>query len=320
MATTPTNHWKLGLFVVVGVLLALTVVVYLGAESLRKEHVTYQTFLDESVQGLDTGSPIFFRGVKVGQVSSIGVAPDDRHVAVSLALYTKNLHDLGLGHGDGSETRISVPPELRAQLINVGITGLKAVQIDFFDVRTNPAPELPFATPDRYIPAAVSTIKSIADSVVRASDRFPEVADALVKVAGHADRILDELESAHLPQGAALTMANLNKTMTSVQGAISDADVGGVSKQTKADLAHLDAAITRFDKILERVDGDKGLLASAQKATDAVGDAAAGAPEIGEEMVVTLRDIQEAAQSFRRLTDAIERDPDMLLKGRGRGE
>jgi hypothetical protein len=30
----PTNHWKLGLFVVVGVVLALVTLTFLGAESL----------------------------------------------------------------------------------------------------------------------------------------------------------------------------------------------------------------------------------------------------------------------------------------------
>ena len=32
----PTNHWKLGLFVVVGVVLALTTMTFLGAESMKK--------------------------------------------------------------------------------------------------------------------------------------------------------------------------------------------------------------------------------------------------------------------------------------------
>ena len=31
---------------------------------------------------------------------------------------------------------------------------------------------------------------------------------------------------------------------------------------------------------------------------------------------LTLREVQEAAESFRRLTEAIERDPAMLIKGR----
>ena len=71
----PTNHWKLGLFVVLGFVLALCTVVFLGARSLHKDSVSYKTYFDESVQGLEIGSPIKFRGVTIGNVSAIDIAP-----------------------------------------------------------------------------------------------------------------------------------------------------------------------------------------------------------------------------------------------------
>lgn len=314
--STPTNHWKLGLFVVIGLVVALATVVYLGAESLRRQHVSYHTYFDESVQGLDVGSPIMFRGVRIGQVSDIGVAPDRRHVAVTLALFTKNLHQLGLGDGHGTGTRISVPPDLRVQLTHQGITGMKAVQIDFFDLETNPPLALGFELPDRYIPSAKSTIERLEDAVVGAFDRFPAVADAMLAVAARADRVLEQFEGAKLPEDMSASLAQLDRTLASLQRAIDGAEAAKVSKQTQASLAGLDRTVQRLDAVLARLDGERGLIASAQRTTDAVGDAASSAPALREELVVTLREIQEAADSFRQLTDALERDPDMLLKGR----
>ncbi|MEO5730037.1 MAG: MlaD family protein, partial [Byssovorax sp.] len=81
--SAPTNHWKLGLFVVVGVVLTLTTVAVLGARSLRKEVSRYVSYFDESVQGLEVGSPIKFRGVTIGTVGKIDVAVDHRHVEVT---------------------------------------------------------------------------------------------------------------------------------------------------------------------------------------------------------------------------------------------
>src|SRR3954466_12802668 len=92
----PTNHWKLGLFVVVGVVLALSTVAVLGARSLRKEVGRYVSYFDESVQGLEVGSPIKFRGVTIGTVGGIDIAPDHRHVEVTSNLGVAELSRLGL--------------------------------------------------------------------------------------------------------------------------------------------------------------------------------------------------------------------------------
>ena len=73
-----TNRWKLGLFVLLGMGLALAAIVLLGARNFNEKTVTYLTFFDESVQGLDAGSPVKFRGVTIGRVATIDVAPDHR--------------------------------------------------------------------------------------------------------------------------------------------------------------------------------------------------------------------------------------------------
>ena len=71
-----------------------------------------------------------------------------------------------------------------------------------------------------------------------------------------------------------------------------------------------------MNKVLDRIDGEAGLLASAQKATDAFGTAGKSTTSATHEMEATMRDIRDAADAIRTLADAIERDPDMLVKGR----
>ena len=170
--TTPANHWKLGLFVVVGVVLALGIVVFLGAESMHQETVAYATYFDESVQGLEVGSPVKVRGVTIGNVSAIEVAADRRHAAeVTSSITVKDLAEMGLAEGKGRKLHVQIPADVRAQLASQGITGVKFLQIDFFDPKDNPLPDLPFPVPAHYIPAAVSTMKSLEDAMVRAVNR-----------------------------------------------------------------------------------------------------------------------------------------------------
>ncbi len=198
----PTNHWKLGLFVVVGIVLSLTTITFLGAESLKKQVVSYQTDFDESVQGLEVGSPVKFRGVTVGAVSAIGIAPDGRHVAVTSELAIEDLNDLGLAEGK-NKSRIRVPPDLRMQVVSQGITGVKFLLIDFFDIKDNPPPVLPFPVPENYIPAAVSMMKNLEDAVVRAVNRIPDIAEGIVVVLGKVNRLLDEVQGSKLLENGA---------------------------------------------------------------------------------------------------------------------
>ncbi len=315
----PTNHWKLGLFVVVGFFVAMGTIVALGARSLEKTTVKYRSYFDESVQGLDVGSPVKFRGVTIGGVSAIGVAPDHQHVEVTCELVVDQLIDLGLNVvSERKATRILVPPELRVQLGSAGITGIKFVLIDFFSINDNPIRPLPFPVPDNYIPSARSTMKNLEDSVVHAVDRFPEVADQIVLVLGKINRIFEDVDSHHLPEKLGVALNHADRVLADVQAAVRGADSPKLSADVQQTLANLNVTVTRMNGVLERVEGAKGLLASAERASNAVGDVAQNANGLGLQFEETLRDVQQAADTIQRLGDALDRDSDMLLKGRSR--
>jgi len=314
----PTNHWKLGLFVVLGLVVALGSVAAMGARSLQKETVSYESFFDESVQGLDVGSPVKFRGVTVGSVSVINVAPDHRHVAVTCQLEVSQLDDLGLATAHGAKARIAVPPDLRVQLGSSGLTGVKFISIDFFPTQDNPIMPLPFAVPENYIPSAQSTMKNLEDSVVHAVDRFPELADEIVQLLGKISRLLEDVTDEHIPQKASATLAHVNDVLTAVQAALKSADVETLSHEARATMSSLNDTSARMGGLIERLQGEKGLVASVERASNAVGDVAHGATGLGQTMEETMRDLQEAAAAVQRLGDQLDRDPDMLLKGRTR--
>jgi paraquat-inducible protein B len=316
----PTNHWKLGLFVVVGIVLSLTTMTFLGAQGLSKQVVSYQTFFDESVQGLEVGSPVKFRGVTVGTVSAIGIAGDRRHVTVTSELAVADLSDLGLSVGKGDRSKIRVPLDLRMQVASQGITGVKFLLIDFFETKDNPPPDLPFPVPENYIPAAVSTMKNLEDAVVRAVNRIPEIAEGIVVVLGKVNRLLDDLQGGKLLDSAAATLARADRVFGTLQDELSQSHIGKLSSKADEALNLLNETMARTNSVLARLDGDKGLFASAQRASNAMGDVAVNARNLGPELEETLRDVQEFTAAIQRVADALERDPDMLLKGRGRAK
>ena len=61
------NYWKLGVFVMAGIGLAFLTLVWLGAGDWNRRTRTIVTYFDESVQGLEEGSALKFRGVAVAR-------------------------------------------------------------------------------------------------------------------------------------------------------------------------------------------------------------------------------------------------------------
>ena len=83
MAVGTTNQWKLGLFIALTVGMGIASLFWLAQGRFRRDTFSAVAYFNESVQGLDVGSPMKFRGVPVGVVSDITIGPDRRHVQVA---------------------------------------------------------------------------------------------------------------------------------------------------------------------------------------------------------------------------------------------
>ena len=175
----------------------------LGARTAKKETITYHTYFNESVQGLDVGTTVKFRGVNIGTVSDIQIAVDHRHVDVVMELDVEDIKRMGLtetssiGAKELHMHRFSVPSDMRAQLASQGITGVKFLLIDYFNEAQNPVPPLPFEADENYIPAAVSLFKNLEDSMVAALD----ITKVMEKIPHHGQhrRAIAELRAKELP-------------------------------------------------------------------------------------------------------------------------
>ena len=66
MSLTPTNHWKLGLFVLGGVAFGVFCLFWFGLRRLERQAVTVYAYFAEEVDGLGEGSPVKYRGVPIG--------------------------------------------------------------------------------------------------------------------------------------------------------------------------------------------------------------------------------------------------------------
>ena len=94
-----TNHFKLGLFVLAGIVTALLAGTWLVSSSIREETFTAYSFFDEPVTGLDVGSPVRYRGMTIGSVAGIRTAEDHRFIRVRSEIAVKKLVEWKAGAG-----------------------------------------------------------------------------------------------------------------------------------------------------------------------------------------------------------------------------
>jgi phospholipid/cholesterol/gamma-HCH transport system substrate-binding protein len=296
MAATTTNHWKLGLFVVAGIGAVIGVLFWIGAQRFRREAFDAVAYFDESVQGLDVGSPVKFRGVTLGTVANITIAPDHRLVQVTSDIYVDAVRSLGLGEGkpDPQSGRPFMPEDLRIQLAAAGITGVRFLEVDFFDPQRYPPPPLPFAPPWNYVPSAPSTLRSLEQAALEFANRLPVLGDQATaalaegrETLGSVRRLSDELQG----DNGQLTrlLARLDTTADTLQTAVRESQLGATAS---------------------------ALRAASVSVTGAATGVTGGVADVREDLRADLIALRDTLDVIRALVESLDRDPSVLVRGR----
>jgi methyl-accepting chemotaxis protein len=175
---------------------------------------------------------------------------------------------------------------------------------------------LPFKTPPNTILSTPSTMKNLEDSVVRAANQFPDIASALLGTVSRLNDLMADVDREQLPAGAAATLAEGKTTLHELRAQIQALNAGALSAHAEQTMTSFNQTLANTDKLLSRLESDKGLLRSAERAANSMNEVARGAQAVGPELEQTLREVRDAARSVHHFVDALQRDPDMLLKGR----
>jgi len=110
------DKFKIGLFVVASVILAISILVWLGASRYFQDTQMVVSYFSESVQGLEADSTVKFRGVPTGRVRAIRMAPDGRLIEVVMSL----------------DRNFKITGDLGVKMNLLGLTGLKYLEMDTF--------------------------------------------------------------------------------------------------------------------------------------------------------------------------------------------
>jgi paraquat-inducible protein B len=200
------NYFRLGLFVLAAVALLLAGVFLLGAGEWFKETMPAETYFEESVQGLEVGTAVKYRGVPIGKVTMIDFASlkyekakwsDENRVApyvwVKLAL------DIGkfapMTHQEAARRlEIMAQKGLRLRLASSGLAGPAYLEATMLDPKAYPALPIAWKPESLYLPSAPSTLTSIVTAIEKMSSQLEQA--RIDKVIGNIDKLVLNVDKA----------------------------------------------------------------------------------------------------------------------------
>ena len=219
MASQKTK-FAVGMYLTCGVVFAVLVIIWLGMSRFLEKGRYFVTYFDESVQGLNLDSPVKYRGVFIGRVDRIDVAPDSKLIQVVLKI----------------ESGQTLDSSIVAQLKSVGITGSMFIEIDRKKTgEPDQSPKLNFPTKYPIVASKPSEIGELISGI---------------------NAVLDQIKSLDL-RGIA---EQIQRTLENIDQKVSQADVKRVSESLEAALERAKLLLNdqRWDRILSLV--DRGVL------------------------------------------------------------
>jgi paraquat-inducible protein B len=293
-------------------------------------------YFDESISGLDQGSPVKLRGVRVGHVVETSIRYDPS-TGKSLAAVLCELNRGAITDEKGAVFDVTdraalqslVDHGLRAQLELSGLaTGLLYVELEFLDPRKYPAGAV---TDDKYVvvpptPSEISELRASAAKLLANATTvlakmeqidFQGLSEELTKLAAEARHRIDGVDFRGLADQWKRTGASVDALARSPDALRAFDNLNKTLDQLRSTMARLDTQVDANGKDLQAT------LVQAKAALESFNAAARSArgfidaqQNFGSDASRALEKVADAAESIQRLADFLERNPNAIVSGR----
>jgi ABC-type transporter Mla subunit MlaD len=316
-------YLRVGLMIVAGIVLLLALIWFIGGNQFRNGTV-YESYFSESVQGLDVGAPVKYRGVTVGRVMELGLvtaeygagmALDLQHSTSRLVFARFEVDTRKIGRVPDTETAVALG--LRTRLASQGLTGLTYLELDFVDPKQYPPLQVPWKPEAGYIPSMPSTLSQVQVAAEHLLDKLNAV--NIDQLAEQATNLLKDVRADIATGDVHAALAEASALLRTTNQAVQAADLPGISadiKNTSAALrdtvqgekmqtllSNASVAAARLAEASARL---PVLIAALQGTTQRIGNSTA---DLEQGLVPVLRDVQATSQNLRELTDLLRRYP-----------
>lgn len=226
---TKANYVLIGASTIIGAFLIMLFALWITTGDLRRGFNTYDVVFDDPVRGLTEGGEVRFNGIKVGEVESLRIDPDNTNRVIARIRVSSD---------------VPVKTDTEAQLEPIGLTGVTLIQLSAGSVDAEilrPA----FGAPPPRLQGRGSQIDVIVargeEVAMRASEAMAAVRDLLTD-----ENIATVTRSLRNIEAVSQRLAAQDSVINSSGDAARE--IAQLSRQLQADLADLDQTIEQVNQ------------------------------------------------------------------------
>jgi phospholipid/cholesterol/gamma-HCH transport system substrate-binding protein/paraquat-inducible protein B len=305
------SYFKIGLFVIIATVIGVIGVVVLGVGTLLEKKNIVETYIDESVQGLDVGSPVKFRGVLVGKVEQITLTSVEystrrRYVLVRAGI-SPSMFQFPLADASSPSFMMEIQRGLRVRLAAQGLTGTAYLEADYLNPALNPPLAIDWNPRYPYVPSARSRIMQLSDAVERIlrnieavdikrlTESVEKSLDTINKVAGGAN--FEKISTQ-----AVVLLAEVRDTNRQLKNLVGSNELQEAVKDAAAAAGTARQIFERADKPLTE------LIADLPKATESINRVVQRLDSVSADLPDTSGELKQTLQRLNRLIAGQQRE------------
>jgi phospholipid/cholesterol/gamma-HCH transport system substrate-binding protein/paraquat-inducible protein B len=266
-----TNYFKIGVFVITTVTMIIIGIILFSAGAIIRDVVLVETYIDQSVQGLNVGSAVMQRGVQIGRVEKITFVAKhygtkgQEAAELDLSKYVMVLVGINKSSFPNIPEDEEKIPEVfqkmidkgfRIKVVQKGITGIAYLEADYIDPERYPPLDIVTWEPENiYIPWAPGTLASFTqslDTILQKVEKieFKKISDSLDGMLKTIRKAVNEAEIAEVRGRLLETLEEIKKSNRDIQAIMDESAAKDKNKTIPQAVASFNAALNRIDTLL----------------------------------------------------------------------
>ncbi|MGZ9097062.1 MAG: MlaD family protein [Micavibrio sp.] len=281
------KYFIVGVFVSLGIVALISFTIWMAGSSGSENYERFTVYFTDPVSGLNEGASVQYKGVQVGKILDIRLAPE-----------RKDLIKVDIEVEENTPIRAGT----RATLALLGITGMVYMELTTELTDTEPAH---FVAGERY-----PVIQGSGTQLAKLFEDIPQITEQIMEISEKLNGLLNEENMASIDAA----LINIEKITRDMNGLLSTENVANASiiltnfSESSKDVKVM---IERFEETADEIDQAVNAISAVVTKNEA--SISQFTQEGLSQITAMTREVRKMAESIRETADNLNEDPSQIL-------